>query len=67
MFPTHGHNSFRQEDESVRRIYTGRYSQWNVGLSVTFKFGGLQASVKKTAANIEKEETTSSESRGGNK
>ncbi|MDE6256038.1 MAG: TonB-dependent receptor [Muribaculaceae bacterium] len=67
MFPTHGHNSFRQEDESVRRIYTGRYSQWNVGLSVTFKFGGLQATVKKTAANIEKEETTSSESRGGNK
>ena len=41
-----------------------RYSQWNVGVSISFKFGGLTSSVKRTAASIEKEESQSS---GGNK
>lgn len=66
IFPTHRTNSYRQEDESVRLTYHGRYSQWNVGLSITFKFGGLTAGVKKTAANIEKEDSSSGGSKGGN-
>ncbi len=66
VFPTHRTNSYRQEDESVRLTYKGRYSQWNAGLSITFKFGGLQAGVKKTAANVEKEASTSAGSKGGN-
>ena len=66
LFPTHNTNSYKQEDESVRLTYKGRYSQWNVGLSISFKFGGLQAGVKKTASNIEKEASTSSGSKGGN-
>ncbi|MDE6027305.1 MAG: outer membrane beta-barrel family protein, partial [Muribaculaceae bacterium] len=66
FLPTHRSYSYRQEDESVRLSYTGRSSQWNVGLSVSFKFGGLQAGVKKTAANIEKESSSSAGSKGGN-
>lgn len=58
------HVGFTQDDETLRFRYEGRYNNWNAGVSLTFKFGGLTASVKRTAANIEKEEKSSS---GGNK
>lgn len=64
FLPAHRTNSYKQEDESVRLTYSGRYSQWNVGVSISFKFGGLTASVKKTAASIEKEDSSSGSSKG---
>lgn len=58
-------NSYTQVDETVRLHQISRYTPWNVGLSVTWKFGGLKAGVKKTSAVIEKE--ASSESQRGSK
>lgn len=46
---------YTQSDETVRAAYTGYNKQWNVGLSVSFRFGGLKSTVKKTAANIDAE------------
>lgn len=58
FLPTHRTNGYIQEDQSVRFKYQGRFQQWNVGLSISYKFGGLKAGVKKTAAVIEKEQTS---------
>lgn len=66
FLPTHHTQSYIQEDESVKMRYYGRYSQWNVGMSISFKFGGLQASLKRTATNIEKEGSSAGGSKGGN-
>lgn len=66
FLPTHRRNSYTQGDESVRLNYKSRYSQWNVSFSVGFNFGGLTATVKKTAANIEKESGSNGGSKGGN-
>ena len=52
--------------QSVRLTNITDYKQWNVGMSISFKFGGLKAGVKKTAANIEKEDS-GSKGGGGNK
>lgn len=65
LFPIKRTNGYVQQDESVRYTQRQTYSQWNVGLSVSYTFGTLSANVKKTAANIEKEETQGSG--GGNK
>lgn len=64
ILPVSRKNTYRQTSETVALTNTTRYKQWNVGLSVTFKFGGLKSDVKRTAANIEKE---SSGSKSGNK
>lgn len=59
ILPARRTNGYTQSDESVRYTNRGTYSQWNVGLSVSFRFGGLKAGVRKTAANIEKESSGS--------
>jgi hypothetical protein len=69
FLPTHRTNGYTQSDETVRFTSHNRYSQWNVGLNISYKFGGLKASVKKTAANIEKESNDGGQgtSQGGGK
>lgn len=62
LLPYKRTNRYEQQSESVRLTNTYTQKWWNVGMSVTWKFGGLKASVKKTAANIEKE---SEGSKGG--
>lgn len=64
ILPTHRTSSYVQNDETVHMTYESRYRQWNVGLSVRFKFGGLSANVKRTAASIEKEQSSGSSSKG---
>ena len=56
---------WRQESESMRVLSRSRSSQWNVGVSVTFKIGGLKAQVKKTAAELEKEENGGGSQKNG--
>lgn len=67
ILPEYRTNGYTQTDESVRVTSRSRYSQWNVGFNISFKIGGLTASVKKTAANIEKESTGSQGGQGGGK
>lgn len=68
FLPAHRTNSYKQQDSSVIFRYTGRFSQWNVGMSISFRFGGLKSGLKKTSANIEKEESGSGNSgQKGNK
>ncbi len=63
FLPAYTRNSYRQDDATVRTTYSGRYAQWNVGIGIYYTFGGLKASVKKTAANIEKEASASGSSK----
>lgn len=62
FLPYRRSNKYTQNSESVMLSSHTVYKCWSVGMSVTWKFGGLKASVKKTAANIEKE---SEGSKGG--
>lgn len=55
FLPVNRKNSYVQEDPTVKFTSITRYQQWNVGLSVSFKFGALKTSVKSTTAKIEKE------------
>lgn len=50
-------NKYTQTSESVRLVNVTDFKQWNVGMSVSFRFGGLTASVRKTSANVESEST----------
>lgn len=66
--PVSRRNKYTQTSESVRITSISDYKQWNVGLSVSFKFGGLTANVRKTSANVEREESGSQGGgRGGSK
>lgn len=55
LFPTGRRYHYRQSDSMVR-LYQESYSkQWNLTLSVSWKFGGLKKTVRQTSARIEKE------------
>lgn len=56
LFPPTRKSDYTQSDESVVYRHNGRYKQWNVGVSLSYTFGGLKSDVKRTAANVEKEE-----------
>lgn len=55
FLPAKRTGSYRQEDETVLLQSRYTYSQWNVGLSLSYSFGGLKSQVRKTAAVIERE------------
>lgn len=67
FLPAFRTNGYTQADETVRFSSHSRYRQWNVGLNISFKFGGLKSEVKKTAANIEKESHEVEQGGSGNK
>lgn len=67
ILPAKRTGGWRQENESAIITNNYCYSQWNVGLNISFKFGGLKAGVKRTAANIEKESDGGNGGNGGNK
>lgn len=46
-------------------VTRGKTRSWNVGVSLTWKFGHLQEQVKKTGANLENNDSKSIESQGG--
>ncbi len=61
LFPTSRTYAYEQSNEDVMTRYKGWSKQWNLSFSISYKFGGLKAEVKQTAANIEKESSA-----GGN-
>lgn len=63
LLPSKRNQTYIQTSESVKETTWFRYPQWHVGVGVTFRFGGLKAQVKRTAAQIENE----SEAGGGSK
>lgn len=66
FLPWKRENSYTQQSETARVDVKGTSSQWNFGVSLSFKFGGLNASVKRTAAEIEKESSSQVSSKGSN-
>ncbi len=62
--PARRKSSWSQVSESVRTYSQSSYPQWSVGFSISYKFGGLKADVKRTAAVIEQEATTSGSNKG---
>lgn len=63
ILPKYRSNKYTQESANIRSTNYFRYPQWYVGASISYRFGGLKAQVKKTAANIESD----SEAGGGSK
>lgn len=56
-------NRYIQKSETINLTQTTRYKPWNIGLSISWKFGGLKTDVKKTSAVIEKEISSGSSNR----
>lgn len=54
---------YTQQDQTVILRQTFKYKPWNVGLSISWKIGGLKADVRKTSAVIEKESSSGSGNR----
>lgn len=65
LLPTHRTNRYVQEDATMRMTSVYRFQQWSVGMSISYRFGGLKASVKQTSAVVEKESAAAIG--GGNK
>lgn len=64
FLPTYKENSYTQTSETLRYTNTFRYPQWYWGASISYRFGGLKAQVKKTAASIEADSEAGSSSKG---
>ncbi len=58
FLPSHRTQSWKQESQTAYIYSASRYSQWYVGLNVSWRLGGLNADVKRTAARITEEATT---------
>lgn len=64
LFPTYRKNTYTQQSETVRQSTSFRYQQWHISFGITYRFGGLKASVKKTAAHIETESEAGGSKKG---
>lgn len=64
FLPSVKSDRYVQTSESVRVTSVSRYSCWYTGVGVSFRFGGLKADVRKTAASVEAD---SGSSGAGNK
>lgn len=64
LFPIYRENTYTQRSATVETRNTFRYPQWYFGASVSYRFGGLKAQVKKTAASIEADSEAGSSSKG---
>lgn len=65
ILPVSRKSHYEQISESVRLESHTSMKQWHVGLNISFRFGGLKAEVKRTAANVSTEAAGTSS--GGNK
>lgn len=65
FFEARKKSGYVQKSPTVRLNQTSSYIPWNIGVSVSWKFGGLKTGIKKTSAIIEKE--TSSRGRNNDK
>jgi hypothetical protein len=57
ILPVSRRSRYVQQSETLRLTQRSTFKQWNAQLGLTYRFGGLKADVKKTGANLEKEET----------
>ncbi len=64
FLPIYRENSYTQTSETLRYTNTFRFPQWYWGASISYRFGGLKAQVKKTAASIEADSEAGSSSKG---
>lgn len=62
LFPTHRTYSWRQQSESAYAGSSSRYRQWNFGISLSWRLGGLSTDVRRTASRIEEETSTGANS-----
>lgn len=58
LFPTHRNYTWEQTSESAYTRSSSRYRQWSFGISVSWRLGGLNADVKRTASRIEEASTS---------
>lgn len=65
ILPASRTGSYSQTGESVRNHSSWTYKQWNVGFSISWKFGGLKAEVKSTSTSVEKDSTAGGGGKGG--
>lgn len=66
FLPAYRSSNWSQVSETVRTTSSSRYPQWTVGIGISYRFGGLKADVKRTAATIEGDQTSGAGSKGGN-
>lgn len=62
ILPVSRRSSYSQTGTGINLRSNNWYKQWNVGLSISFRFGELKAEVKQTAASVEKEQSSGSSS-----
>lgn len=67
ILPVSRRSHYEQVSETAMVRSSNLNKQWNVGLSISFKFGGLKSDVKRTAASIDKEASGSQSGQGGGK
>lgn len=65
FLPAYRSSNWSQVSETVRTTSSSRYPQWTVGIGISYRFGGLKADVKRTAATIEGDQTSGAGSKGG--
>ena len=58
LIPTHRNYHWQQESESAYMRSSSRYRQWSFGISVSWRLGGLNSDVKRTASRIEESATS---------
>ncbi|MDE6010491.1 MAG: TonB-dependent receptor [Muribaculaceae bacterium] len=59
LFPTHRTYTWTQSSETAWTSTTTCSRQWNLGFNISWRLGGLNADVKKTASRLEAPETDS--------
>lgn len=62
ILPVSRRSSYSQTGTGINLRSNNWYKQWNVGLSISFRFGELKAEVRQTAASVEKEQSSGSSS-----
>lgn len=65
FLPSSRVSTYEMTGEGVIFRQRNRYSQWNVGVGISYKFGGLRVGMKSTAANVEKESSGVQGQQGG--
>lgn len=58
LFPTHRTYNWEQTSESAYIHSSGKYRQWSFGINISWRLGGLNADVKRTASRLEESSTS---------
>lgn len=58
LFPPYHNYNWEQRSETAFSRSSSRYRQWNFGISISWRLGGLNADVKRTASRLEEAATS---------